>query len=511
MAYRSNGLSAATIGLLLNGSLAAAAPSSVVTTSSGAVRGQAQGDGAIFKGIPFAAPPVGALRWKPTQPAKAWTATRDASAFGPNCPQPEDARRKGQPQAEDCLTINVATPKLAKTANLPVLVMVHGGAYFVGSGRERFDDAARIYNERGIVVVSMNYRLGRLGFFAHPGFREEAPGDMVGNYWLMDQVAALQWVKRNIKGFGGDPAQVTILGCSAGGSSINALMATPASRGLFARASAHSGGGINNATRPLDRAESEGVAFAGRVGVQAEGAAALTKLRALDTAAVLAGDTGAPNFGAIVDGKLLPEETAISFATGRVARVPFIVGSTSNEASVFGLMGFDATVLKQRFGIDMADVRPVYDPEGKLTPAELLRQVQTDFIFTSGATALGHMAARWQPSYSYHFAYVPQPQRAEMPGAPHCADQGYIFGDPKLTSDPANAKIAKAMQDYWANFIKTGNPNGAGSTAWPEYKGSDPSILLVTDEIKPVADFRAAQLRYWHALWSKRTGQASVE
>jgi para-nitrobenzyl esterase len=511
VAYRSNWLLAVTIGLLLNTSLPAAAPLPVVTTSAGPVRGSTQGDGAVFKGIAYAAPPIGALRWKPPRPVNPWKEVKDASQFGPICPQPVDERRKGQPQSEDCLTINVATPKLANSANLPVLVMVHGGAYFVGSSRERFDDAARIYNARGIVVVSMNYRLGRLGFFAHPGLRAEAPGDMTGNYWLMDQIAALRWVKRNIASFGGDPAKVTILGCSAGGSSINALMAAPAARGLFARASAHSGGGINNATRPLERAESEGVAFAARAGVHGEGAEALAQLRALDPATIRAADPGAPNYGAIVDGRLLPEETAISFAQGRIARVPFIVGSTSNEASIFGLMGFDEGVLKRRFGIDMAEVRRIYDPDGRLVPAELLRQVQTDFIFTAGATALGRMAARWQPSYAYHFAYVPAAQRADMPGAPHCADQGYIFDDPKLTADPANARIARTIQDYWANFIKTGNPNGAGLPQWLQYKGADPSILMVADDIRPVADFRSAQLRYWHALWAKRTGQASIE
>jgi para-nitrobenzyl esterase len=478
----------------------------VVVTASGPVRGAADAKGEIFRGISFAAPPTGALRWAPTRPVAPWSGTRDATRFGPICPQPADERRKGLPQSEDCLTLNVASPALGQQAKLPVLVMVHGGAYFVGSGRDQFDDAARIYNKRGIVVVSFNYRLGRFGFFAHPGLRADQPGAPTGNYWLMDQVAALKWVNRNIGAFGGDPSKVTILGCSAGGSSINALMATPPARGLFARASAHSGGGINNATRPLALAEEQGVAFAARARVRGRDADAIARLRTLAPAMIIAADPGPPNFGAIVDGRMLPQETALAFAKGEIARVPFLVGSTSNEASIFGLMGLDEPALKARFGIDIAQARPAYERDGPLAKAELLRQVQTDFIFTSGATALGRLAARWQPSYAYHFAYVPPARRAIAPGAPHCADMRYIFGEKELMKDPENARIGAMMQNYWANFIKTGNPNGAGLPEWPQYKGATPSLLLVNDKTKALPGFRAAQLSYWHGLWTKRVG-----
>ncbi|MGC4252478.1 MAG: carboxylesterase family protein, partial [Sphingobium sp.] len=336
---------------LMSASMVAASPAAdgpVVKTASGPVRGVAEGQGGIFKGIPFARSTGGDGRWMPPRPAVAWTKPFDASRFGPICPQPETPEGRGAPQSENCLSVNVATPAL-KGQKKPVLVLIHGGAFFVGSGAEMFEQAAKVYNARGILVVSLNYRLGRLGFFSHPGLRAEQPGIATGNYWLMDQVAGLNWVRGNIAQFGGDPDKVTIMGCSAGGSSINALVASPKARGLFARASAHSGGGINNATRPQAQAEQEGLAFAARAGVTGEGKEAIAALRKLDPAAIMAADPGPPNFGAVVDGETIPEETAIAFAKGDIARVPYISGSTSNEASIFGLMGFDEQVLKDRF------------------------------------------------------------------------------------------------------------------------------------------------------------------
>ncbi|MGC4251343.1 MAG: carboxylesterase family protein, partial [Sphingobium sp.] len=190
-----------------------------------------------------------------------------------------------------------------------------------------------------------------------------------------------------------------------------------------------------------------------------------------------------------------------------IARVPYISGSTSNEASIFGLMGFDEQVLKDRFGIDFATVRKIYDPEGKLGQAELLRQVQTDFIFTSAATATAALAGRWQPSWSYHFAYVPPEQRGKVAGAPHCADMGYTLGAAKASQSEENARLARMMQDYWTNFIKNGNPNGAGLPQWTEYKGIHRGPLLIDSTTAVAPDFRASQLTYWWKSWADRTGQ----
>lgn len=470
----------------------------VVATDHGRVRGEAIESGAAFRGIPFAAPPLGPLRWREAQPLKPWHGVRDARMFGANCIQPPTPGNAGEPQSEDCLTLTVVTPD-RKAKGLPVLVSFHGGAFFVGSGRFIADKDLSPIVRRGVVLVSPNYRLGRLGFFAHPALNAEA-GRGTGNFWLSDQIAALRWVKRNIARFGGDPAKVTILGCSAGGSSINALMASPPARGLFARGASHSGGGFFNATRPMADALPQGVAFAARAGVTDTGAAGLARLRALSAAQVLAADPGPPNFGAIIDDHLLRKQISATFAAGEQAPVPFIAGSTSNEASVFGLMGFDAQVLQKRFGIDFARIRQAY---GSLPEAELLRRVQTDFIFTSAAQGMAGLAARTAPAWSYYFDYVPPAERHSTPGAPHCADMKHIFGLDEGEGDPA---IDTLLQGYTYNFIATGDPNGAALAAWPRTMPGKPKPLVIRDTARAEADFKPAELAYWFAKWRSDTG-----
>ena len=484
---------------------ASAAP--VVATDRGRVKGVALGSkAAAFRGIPYAAPPVGPLRWRPTQPARPWPAVRDATRFGPSCPQPAREGSDEGPQSEDCLTLNVVTPDL-RGRKLPVLVSIHGGAFFAGSGRDLADQGLSPVVRRGVVLVAPNYRLGRLGFFAHPAISAQRGGDAIGNYWLMDQMAALRWVQRNIARFGGDPQNVTILGCSAGGSSVNSLVASPRSRGLFARASVHSGGGFFNATRPLPVAEQQGVEFAARAGISETGAGALARLRALTPAEVMAADPGPPNFGAIIDGTLLPRQISVSFARGEIAKVPLIVGSTSNEASVFGLMGFDRTVLAQRFGVDVDALRPVYEQGAPLDDGELLRQVQTDFIFTSASLGMATLASRaGSPAYGYHFDHVDERLRDTAPGAPHCADMPYWFGTLKSPT-ALDAAVAGTMQDYLVNFVRTGNPNGAGLAPWPRFAPSAQTPLVIRDTFTAVPGFRARQLRLWHAKWATDTGE----
>ncbi|MBU6268430.1 MAG: carboxylesterase family protein [Sphingomonadales bacterium] len=474
-------MKAGLLGLAAAASIAAA-PGPVIRADHGAVRGVAIERGGAWRGIPFAAPPVGPLRWREARPAKPWHGVRDATRFGATCIQ--NARDTTLPQSEDCLTLNVATPD-RHARGLPVLVSIHGGAFAFGSGRYIADKDLSPVVRAGVVLVSPNYRVGRMGFFAHPALTAEA-GHGTGNFWLSDQIAALKWVKANIARFGGDPKRVTILGCSAGGSSVNSLMVSPSARGLFARASAHSGGGLFNAARPLALAEQQGLAFARRAN-----AATLDELRALTPAQVLAADPGPPDFGAIVDGHLLPRAIAPAFAAGRQARVPYLVGSTSNEASVFGLMGFDAAVMRTRFGIDMAALRPPYDA---LNDAELLRQVQTDFLFTAAAQGLAGFASRHAPTWAYYYDRTAPGE----PGAPHCADMAPTFGFGPGHAEPMRAALV--------NFIKTGNPNGPGVPDWPPSHAGTSSPLVIANEVRAMPGFEAARLEAWYAKWRAENG-----
>ncbi|WP_313804788.1 carboxylesterase/lipase family protein [Sphingobium sp.] len=483
----------------------------VVQTDLGKVRGVDADGISLFKGIPYAMPPVGDLRWRPTRAAKLWKGVRDARDFGPICPQPTRPGKADDPQSEDCLTVNVATPD-AKGAKLPVIVVMHGGAFFVGSNREVLEGGVPSIVRRGVVLVAPNYRLGRLGFFAHPALTAEARGQATGNFWLMDEIAALQWVKRNIAKFGGDPSNVTIMGCSAGGSSINSLVASPEARGLFAKASVHSGGGLFNATRPLKKAEEQGLAFAGRVGVPSANAAGLARLRALPVDSILAGDPGAPDHGAIIDGRLLPAAIPILYNQGKVARVPMIIGSTSNEASIFGLMGFDRAKLEQRFGIDVEALKGAYQADGPIGEAEMLRQVQTDFIFTSAAMATAAMAARGAPIWSYHFDYVDTAQRGSLPGASHCADWPYLFGGARFgaVQSPSveDRTMAAMMQAYLYDFVTKGDPNGRGLPEWPRTAPGTIDPLVIGTRTRAIPNFRQQQLQPWFAKWEKENGMA---
>jgi para-nitrobenzyl esterase len=490
-----------TAAMLLAGGDAAQAGRPVVRTAQGSVRGIETDGVALFAGMPFAAPPIGARRWRAPGPAQSWRGTRSAARFGPDCPQPRRDGRSGGPQSEDCLTLTVATPS-TKARNLPVLVSIHGGAYFAGSGRETFSRGMPAIVKDGVVLVAPNYRLGRLGFFAHPALTSEAP-DATANYWLMDQVAALRWVRANIARFGGDPANVTIIGCSAGGSSVNALLATPAARGLFARASAHSAGGLFNANRGLAEGEAQGLGFAARVNAAGQGPDALVRLRQMSATQLLAGDSGPPDFGAIVDGRWLTAPLSVAFARGNAAHVPLITGSTSNEASVFGLMGFDKTVLARRFGIHLDAIAPAY---GVADSVELIRQVQTDFIFTAAAMGMTALAARaGNPAWSYHFDYVDKARRGSVPGAAHCEDTPYWLGQQHGVADE-DAAIGRTMRAYLLNFVRNGDPNGPGLPRWEGSPAGAVNPLLINSGTGMAPGFRARQLAPWYAKWEAETG-----
>ncbi len=506
-------------GLLLGISATAlAGPSLVVRTENGPVQGSLQDGMAAFKGIPFAAPPVGALRWRPPQPMTKWTEPRDATKFGAMCAQPTlpSGPTKG---SEDCLTINVWSPDGATTGKRPVMVWIYGGAFVVGSSKGMLDQGQTELSKRGVVLVSFNYRVGRFGFFAHPGLARQHPDEPVANYWLMDQIAALKWVKANISAFGGDPGNVTIFGVSAGGTSVNALVASPEARGLFHKAISMSGGGLFNASTPLADAEKVGLQVAARAGATGDGPDAVDKLRAMTAEQVLANEQGPPAYGAMVDGKLLPDALPVLFARGDVAPVPYMAGTASDEFSIFGMMGFTGATLKERFGVDVAAARPAYEAGRKLSDAELVSQIGTDFIFTAGAHGLASMVARTgQPAYTYRLAYLAGEFRGKIKGVPHGGDGMYVFGldyKPEVVFAPGtwaaaptekDRRISALMADYWTNFARTGDPNGAGLPVWGPFKRPAPQTLVFDDDTASVPDFRKSQLGLWFRMWERQTG-----
>ena len=466
----------------------------LVKTESGLVLGAADDDVVAFKGVPYAAPPVGALRWRPPQPAPAWSAAFKADKLGAICMQkylPKDNGVGPLPMSEDCLTLNIWRPFKETTRPLPVMVWIHGGGFVNGSGTAALYDGTALARQ-GVVVVTLNYRLGRFGFFAHPALTREAAGGPVGNYGVMDQVAALKWVKANIAGFGGDPDQVTIFGESAGGISVNHLMVSPAARGLFKRAIVESGAGREYSVRlheanPMGQpsAEATGAAFAKSVGVPGDDP---TALRALSAETILAAGDPAPlgGSGPIIDGRLVTMDVADAFAKGLEAKVPYIVGSNSLEfpipaAGVEKMLG-DVTrlTLEQRAKIEAA-----YGDKDAFT-----QNIVSDVIFTEPARHLAALhAANGQPSFLYRFSVLSPAMRSMLKGAVHASERQYVFqtlnASPWPTSEQDKA-AAVVMSAYWTDFAKTGDPNGGARPTWPAYSAAEDRLLDFTND-GPVA------------------------
>lgn len=440
-------------------------------TEGGMVGGLAQGGVNQFRGIPFAAPPVGPLRWKPPRPAASWSGTRDATAFGPICPQPVRAQRPGMGadavRSEDCLTLNVWAPE--GPGKRPVMVWIHGGAHLQGAGSLPFYDGSN-YARDGIVFVTINYRLGRLGYFAHPALtRAAAPGELLANYGLMDQIAALKWVRRNIAAFGGDPENVTIFGESAGGQSVLALMASPAARGLFAKAISESGLGWNPQPTLAEK-EAEGVATAAAAGLSGHGVTA-EQLRAAPAEALVNAPVSL-GIGEVVDGRLLPEHVARMFAGGRAADVPLIIGSNSFEASLMGAMP-PATAAAQTT-LPPAQ-RAVFEAPG-LTERQVAETIFTDAVMGGPARWYAGLAAPGAPAFLYHFSYVPLASRATARGAPHAGEVAYVFGPRLAGASEEDLALSRLMRSCWASFAKTGRP-ACDDQAWPAYSPAGDQLL----------------------------------
>jgi para-nitrobenzyl esterase len=482
--------------LLTLPALAAAAPPRTEVRLDGGVVAGAVADGVVsWKGVPYAAPPVGERRWKAPQPIEPWTGVRPATHYANDCmqePFPSDAAPLGTPPAEDCLYLNVWAPEKPAAAKLPVMFWIHGGGFVNGGSSPAVYDGSA-FARRGIVFVSLNYRLGRFGFFAHPALTQEQAGAPLGNYGTLDQVAALEWVKRNVAAFGGDPGNVTIFGESAGGGSVHTLVTTPLARGLFHKAIVQSGGGRAGgimAPRSLPEAEAVGLAFGKLVGVAGEDAAALAGLRRVPAANVVRGlnltSMGAQRdsyAGPMVDGKVVAEEPETAFRAGRQARVPYVIGANDRE---FGFMPLPPAAVKDmlaRFGAAKDAVLAAYDAGRTGDPGEVGVGIMSDGAMVEPARLMARLAAAaGQPTWQYRFSYVATSLRKEVKGALHATEIPFVFqtvrakyGDATTAEDE---RIADAANAYWAAFARTGDPNGEGRPGWPAY---DPDADVILD------------------------------
>jgi para-nitrobenzyl esterase len=488
----------------------------IVTSAGGRLRGQAAGTVDEFLGIPYAAPPVGPLRWRPPQPAAHWTGVRPAKNFGPHCPQ------TGGPfglasMSENCLFLNVYAPAGSlRGGSLPVMVWIHGGDLTAGESND-YNPAGLVRD--GAVVVTINYRLGALGFLADPALG--SPKGSSGDYGLMDQQAALRWVQQNIRQFGGNPRNVTIFGESAGGLSVLAQLVSPAARGLFAKAIIESGS-YSLLQPSLATAEASGEAFAAKAGCASQNAASQTAvcLRRLPVQTIL-NDQG--TVGPDIDGTVLTQSIGTALASGDFSHVPVIDGTNHDEWRLFiaifqPLTGPVTAANYQSMIASTASVSPAeaavvaahYPLRSYASPAEALGAVGTDAIFACPALTMDRDLSRFTPTFAYEFNDEHAPERFLAPiggfsyGAAHASELQYLFHLNEsefpgvLTAQ--QQRLSASMQRYWTNFARSGSPSGPGEPAWPRFGGGQRMASLVPPAPQIETGFAAEhQCAFWAA------------
>ena len=494
----------------------------VVETGLGTLEGERVGgdDGVlVFRGVPYAEPPVGDARWRAPAAKASWEGTRSAATFGPACWQrltPESSiyTRGDLDRNEDCLYLNVWTAAEQATEARPVMVWFHGGGHTGGWGSAQIFDGASLAN-KGVVLVTINYRLGPFGFLAHPALTAESPHAASGNYGLLDKVAALEWVRDNIAAFGGDPGNVTIFGQSAGSWSVCYLMASPLASGLFHKAIGHSGGCFRGGRPDLPAAHEAGLAAAVDLGVEGDGAEALTALRALDAEAVLDSGLGS---GAIVDGWFMPQPARAIFEAGEHNEVPVIVGALANEGTTLYANMPERTeaelvsMLREQYGDHAATLLAAYEPEVGKSSKWGAQAIQADRSFVwEMRTWARTVETAGNDAYLYFFSqapplfriYVPERAAIDMPdgpngyGAYHSGDLAYAFGNTGLVGigwTEWDHEISRAMTQYWVNFARTGDPNGGGLATWPRYEAAADEWLEFGSDIKTTGEVRKEKL-----------------
>ena len=515
----------------------AAAATDRVKTANGVVEGAGRQPSGVrvFKGIPFAQPPTDDLRWREPQPVKNWRGVRQATKFGPRCMQAPvfgDMGFRSDGMSEDCLYLNVWTPARSDKERLPVLVYFYGGGFVAGAGDEpRYDGESMA--AKGIVSVTLNYRLGVFGFLAHPELTKESPDRASGNYGLLDQAAALRWVRQNIAAFGGDPARVTVAGESAGSVSVSAQMASPLSKNLIAGAIGESGAitGTLPAVLPA-QAEAVGTKFAAELGANS-----LAALRALGAGQIFepatrGGFASVGRFPITVDGYFFVEDPAATYAAGRQARVPLLAGWNSEEMTwTFLFRGREPTpenyeeVLRELYGDRAAEVLKLYPGATRDQVIRSATDLASDRFIAFATWKWAELHGKTgQPVYRYFYTRVRPPMRPEMGnaaaglaggvvrnreapppqsqvrGAVHSAEIEYALGNLSTNNvyawTPDDYKVSKVMQEFFANFIKRGDPNGAGLPPWPAANrgGADaPKVMRIDVESRAEPDTTRAR------------------
>ena len=451
---------------------------------------------AAFKGVPYAAPPIGELRWRAPQPSANWTGVRSARSYAPHCAQPFSAVAgfKQSPISEDCLTLNVWSPDVVSPEPLPVMVWIHGGGYSVGSGNKERVNSVPLASE-GVVLVTVNYRLSVFGFLTHPSLRPVDSDEHYGNYGLQDVIASLRWVQKNIAAFGGDPERVTIFGESAGAGIVNTLLVVPEAEGLFHGAVSQSSSvGISPVPYPARRAgflqptEKLSVEFGERLGANsamtdAEVAAAM---RSVPMADVIAETSDRERYTPVIDGKLVPDQVGTLMAAGKHHSVPYITGGNSWEASLGRDVG--GPFSPQAFARLMTD-KQKSDLYPGLDGDALADAIFGDLVVLSASRYMARsMRASGAPVYTYYLSYLASDRRGVQPGVAHEEDIAFIMQTIETESDikrvsPSDRAVSQLMSRYWAQFARTGDPNLPDQPDWPAFDVQDYGSLEIGDEV----------------------------
>jgi para-nitrobenzyl esterase len=508
-------------------------------TADGILEGVVSADGKVrtFKGIPYAAPPIGSLRWKAPQPVTSWSGVRDASEYGARCIQThvyEDMIFPDPGPSEDCLYLNLWMPEMHSNAPLPVMVWIYGGGYHAGATSEPRQDGGNLC-KKGVLVVSMNYRLGIFGFFSHPELARESGHNASGNYGLMDQVAALQWVKRNIAAFGGDPGNVTIFGESAGSFSVSALMASPLAKGLFHRAIGESGAFFSARRPPKTHTETEktNVDFVKK----SLGTDSLEVLRSKPAIEILeaASREGAPGFFGNIDGYFLPETPEAIFAAAKQNDVTLLAGWNADEGGYESIFEGEAPTRENY----VKKVHDLYGPNTdavlKLYPAKTTAERKRSAADLAGDRFIAFGTWKWMelqlktghaPVFRYRFDQAlplatevekssdEEPEYKEkevkVPRAPHAGEIEFVFqvlSSKDLRWRPDDCKVSDLMSSYWTNFAKTGDPNGKGLPHWPAYSKDGYQMMHITAEPYAAVDLHRDRYELLERIRKQKTTQ----